>query len=1113
MAICCLLLLAGCGGSGSQATADLSSGNRLEQLQALLEAELAQSDSAAARSGNAAPSAGNSVFDLQASLSDTGDGMSATVQLRWTERLVGDYDRNGLVNAADLVPLAQHFGETVSYRSVLETDGIEGWPTGLAFDPAASGNWRLARIDGNADGLIDAADVTPIAQHWQQSLSGYRVYRRHGGQDEPTLLPDPLDPGSALSVSRSSQESGEGQLPLSYSFSDLLQDAGEYLYFVVPYDIQSATEGPASRAVTPLLNSPPLAVISASPLSGMAPLQVQLDGSASSDAEGPIALYEWDLDGNGSFELTGIDPDSETTLAEGSHSIRLRVTDAQGAVDTTQVQVEVYGSLVPVISANRTEDQFPGSIVLSAAESSSGLEIAYCEWFLDFTVAPAQVTEMLFDYSPEIKTPGYHNVRLQLTDVEGAQRSASIDLLLVSGSDDSNWPRITTDKPEDSLPASFLLSSQFSEIEGSLERCEWYAGLVPLVGQPQLELQKSTSFLSDLLLNVSEPGNYLVELVLTINGHEYERQYSVYAYVAPQARISPDKARVFLGAPALFSAVNSAGSGLNYIWDIDPSWIPGDSGTFEADIEGPYQISIDTLAVEQFPVSLKVIDRFGKSSSDAALAEVMALPELVATLDATDVLQGSLLQLDIGFSNQWEGLVDGWRVSFSGSANPPQQGQTFPATIAIPCDITGIHQLELEILQSQIPGSVPELQRSWEVSVSLFEPGFSTDADMGNAGTVYGFDASQSMGSQPITSYSWDWDSDGSIDESSASPLASHAFPAGVNRVTLHISEAGGHSNSVQQVLRIYPGPVSIIRNDGGLYQANLDAITSDLDSIGISWQILPYSDNLLVDASSEEIYIWYRGGPGSAVEPAPHPGIWTSTEIDNYLGLLELGKRVLLMSQSHGKDYDIVIDPSEMLGWSNYFGLSELPASVPKPEYRMPWTAGLNTDDGIGWVEIYGYVPSSPTNLSRDGGITLTNSGSWDSAEGYLGQLGSGHRMLQLEIGDCHQLCGIGYPVEYFQYHGNEVSDHMRFGCTAPEYGREIFGVLSYGNLCAPVSNIGWYPDYAVHVNGPGRLWVVGYPWAEVQITDSDPDGMSRAELLHNMLGWLTDDGLQLQP
>ncbi len=82
-------------------------------------------------------------------------------------------------------------------------------------------------------------------------------------------------------------------------------------------------------------NSAPVAVALASPASGTAPLQVQLDGSNSSDADGTIASYAWAWNGG---SVSGIRP--QVTFPTGIYTVTLTVTDNEGAQATDVVNVQ-----------------------------------------------------------------------------------------------------------------------------------------------------------------------------------------------------------------------------------------------------------------------------------------------------------------------------------------------------------------------------------------------------------------------------------------------------------------------------------------------------------------------------------------------------------------------------------------------------------------------------------------------------------------------------------------------------------------------------------------------------------------------------------------------------
>ena len=85
-------------------------------------------------------------------------------------------------------------------------------------------------------------------------------------------------------------------------------------------------------------NQAPTASFTATPTTGIAPLQLSLDASASSDPEGPIASYDWDFgDGNTASGQTN----SHTYLTDGQYTITLTVTDQDGLSGTSNQIITV----------------------------------------------------------------------------------------------------------------------------------------------------------------------------------------------------------------------------------------------------------------------------------------------------------------------------------------------------------------------------------------------------------------------------------------------------------------------------------------------------------------------------------------------------------------------------------------------------------------------------------------------------------------------------------------------------------------------------------------------------------------------------------------------------
>jgi len=231
------------------------------ELQARLAAEFARLGIDADKVAASAPTGSeNAVFDLGAKVLDPDgppDGLGGGelpptgIALSWTEQLVGDYDQNGEVNISDLTPLSLHWQHTVAYDEAGLHGGFAGWPQG---DPDAGGaaNWHEARVDGDANGEVNIADITPIARHWQQRLSGYRVYRKAPGAQGFTRLPAAGDAASTLSVARPGV--GDGAPP-RYSFSDTPGAAGQYEYYVIAVAVDEGQAEAQSNHVVVTLSA------------------------------------------------------------------------------------------------------------------------------------------------------------------------------------------------------------------------------------------------------------------------------------------------------------------------------------------------------------------------------------------------------------------------------------------------------------------------------------------------------------------------------------------------------------------------------------------------------------------------------------------------------------------------------------------------------------------------------------------------------------------------------------------------------------------------------------------------------------------------------------------
>ena len=87
-------------------------------------------------------------------------------------------------------------------------------------------------------------------------------------------------------------------------------------------------------------NQPPVAHLTASPEWGNSPLTAQFNATGSSDPDGEALSYEWDLEGDGSYESpTGTGTKSRKFSDTQNHTVAVRVRDGKGATSIARVTV------------------------------------------------------------------------------------------------------------------------------------------------------------------------------------------------------------------------------------------------------------------------------------------------------------------------------------------------------------------------------------------------------------------------------------------------------------------------------------------------------------------------------------------------------------------------------------------------------------------------------------------------------------------------------------------------------------------------------------------------------------------------------------------------------
>jgi glucose/arabinose dehydrogenase len=188
-------------------------------------------------------------------------------------------------------------------------------------------------------------------------------------------------------------------------------------------------------------NQPPIAVATANPTSGAAPLTVAFDGAGSSDPDGDPLTYAWDLDGDGAYDDGAAATATFTYSQPANYTATLRVTDPSGASGTSSVMISAGNTppaaVIDMPSAGTTWKV--GDVITfsgHATDPQQGtLPASALTWSLVLQHCPSTCHEHPLQafsgvasgtfVAPDHEFPSHLELRLTATDAGGLSHTAS----------------------------------------------------------------------------------------------------------------------------------------------------------------------------------------------------------------------------------------------------------------------------------------------------------------------------------------------------------------------------------------------------------------------------------------------------------------------------------------------------------------------------------------------------------------------------------------------------------------------------------------------------------------------------------------------------------------
>lgn len=425
-------------------------------------------------------------------------------------------------------------------------------------------------------------------------------------------------------------------------------------------------------------------------VSGAAGRPLRFDGSGSTDPDGQIVRYLWDL-GNGT-QLEG-EVVNYTFPSEGVYVVSLTVTDDDGLTDRDEITVDlVTPNEAPTAVIQRT---FEGQVIageeatFTGSDSFDDIGVVLYEWDVGVDgERPIEGEDLAYTWFE----PGPVELTLTVEDTDGTQDSATRDLEVLAR------PEAVVDAPAVAFAGEEVLfdaTGSFDpddESEGAIVGFAWdFVDGSPLLEGPPLPRH-----------TFAEPGEYFVVLVVEdrdgLTGDTAHKITIEPVPNAPPVAIA-DADRLAEGESTLtitgcedvvFSAADSydpdSDDDLTFAWDFgDGRTLPGESVTTAWTETGT------------FTVTLTVTDIEGDRSTDTITVIVEnALPTADFEIRPFPVPLGELAVFDASASEDCEGDIVRYRWDYGDGL----LGSTADVEVSHTYDVAGPYGVTLTVVDA-----------------------------------------------------------------------------------------------------------------------------------------------------------------------------------------------------------------------------------------------------------------------------------------------------------------------------------------------------------------------------------------------------------------------------
>ena len=796
------------------------------------------------------------------------------------------YEGDGSGESSELDNLTS--GDEFTNVEFILSPAVGEAPLTVSFTNLSEGDLTSYEWDFNGDGVIDSTSPNPPAYTYNSAgdfrprLIGHTSEGEAFAHRAVVSVDAPEEPYAYFDVSPDFGEApltvtfinesegviseyrwdfnGDGVIdstspnPPAYTYTD----AGEFeprLTVIGPGGISQ----PEIMYVTVDPPEEPYALFSMLPSSGESPLTVTFVNHS----EGTITDYRWDFDNDGVIDSTVANPPPQVFDIVGEYEVSL-VVEGPGGISEPEINyVMVNAPPEPVASFTTNVTSGYAPLEVTFTDTSTG-NITEYHWDFDGD----GVVDSTLANPPPFEYTDADEYFAELIVIGLGGESIPYEVLITVNEVESPLASFSVDVDEGYAPLTVTFTD---ESEGDIESYSWdFDG-------DGIEDSDSSS---PPAFTYTEAGEYDASLTLTgINGEidSYDITIVVHAVeITPEVtpEITPEITETATPPPVANFTVNvssgtapltvtftdaSTGIITDYAWDFNGDglvdstdsnplpYIYTSAGVYQASLivtgEGgasaPYALTITVLAVEITPEV---------TPDPTPEATATATPPPVANF-TPNVITGTA-PLIVNFTDASTGNITDYAWDFNGDG-------LVDSTLAIPPAFTyavaGTYQASL-IVTGAGGASTP-----YVVTITVSEPppvaNFTPSVITGLAPLIVNFtDASTGN----ITDYAWDFNGDGLVDSTLATPAAFTYTLAGTYQASLIVTGAGGASTPYVVTITVSePPPVAFFETDVITGIAPLTVTFTDLSSGAITDYAWDFDGDLVIDSILANPLAW----------------------------------------------------------------------------------------------------------------------------------------------------------------------------------------------------------------------------------------------------------------